>query len=126
MSFKNYNPNPLNNKTGDCVVRALCKATEKDWDTVYKELFELGFEMKVMPNSDECWKKYLELNGFKKHSLKITKGSKRPRVKEFNKISNKGSYILNVANHIIAHVDEDYYDSWDSGDCCLYGYYEKE
>ncbi|EDM88186.1 hypothetical protein RUMOBE_01092 [Blautia obeum ATCC 29174] len=33
---------------------------------------------------------------------------------------------MNVANHCIAVVDGYYYDTWESGSCCLYGYWEKE
>lgn len=34
-----YNPNPVKDKrTGDCVVRAICKATGFDWETVFAGL----------------------------------------------------------------------------------------
>lgn len=51
-----FNPHPNKKEIGDCVIRALCKAMDKDWDTVYKELFELGFEIKGVPNGDACYK----------------------------------------------------------------------
>lgn len=122
---KYFNPNPLKKDTGDCVVRALVKATGKDWDTVYTELFHLGFELKIMPNSDEAWKEYVERNGFIKHKISNKKGSKRPTVQSFAEKNKKGTFILNVANHIVTVVDGYYYDIWDSGEKSLYGYYEK-
>ena len=121
---KYYNPNPLKKETGDCVVRALCKATGKDWELVYSELCQLGFELKVMPNSDECWKEYLIRTGFIYHSIKVKKGSRRPRVDEFarKKEHKDGTYVLKVANHIVTCKEGHYYDTWDSGECCLFSY----
>lgn len=122
---KYYNPNPLKKETGDCVVRAFCKATGKDWDVVYKELFELGFELKVMPNSRDNWKEYLDRNNFIKHSIKVSRGSRRPTVDSFARNNPKGTFVLQVANHIVTVVDGYYYDTWDCGSRSLYGYWEK-
>lgn len=122
---KYYNPNPLKKETDDCVVRALCKATDNDWDTVYKRLSEIAFDLKVMPNSDEAWQQYLIENGFEYKKLTIKKGMKRPRVNEFTRQNNRGTYVLRVANHIVTAKDGYYYDTWDSGDCAMYGYWEK-
>uniref|UniRef100_A0AB39C7W1 Peptidase n=1 Tax=Bacillus phage KoopaTroopa TaxID=3234046 RepID=A0AB39C7W1_9CAUD len=120
-----YNPNPKKIRTSDCVVRSMCKATGKDWDTVYKELFEIGFELKVMPNSDEAWKEYLKREGFIYHKLTIKKGSKRPRVAEFAQKNKTGTFVLSVAKHIVTCEDGYYYDTWDCGDYAMYGYWEK-
>lgn len=122
---KYYNPNPLKKETGDCVVRAIVKATGKDWDTVYKELFEIGFELKVMPNMDEAWKEYLKRAGFIYHPIKVKKGSKRPTVDGFARKNKEGTFVLRVANHIVTCEEGFYYDIWDSGDKSMYGYYEK-
>ena len=43
-TFQYYNANPKNRITGDCVIRALCTAMGKPYETVYRELFE--FSMK--------------------------------------------------------------------------------
>jgi hypothetical protein len=122
---KYYNPNPSKKEVGDCVVRAFCKALGKNWDEVYLELCLLGLELKAMPNCDVTWKAFAERNGFIKHSIKVPKGSRRPTVYSFSEQHKKGTYILNVANHIVTVVDGYYYDTWDSGDKSLYGFYEK-
>lgn len=36
--FVPYNPNPRGINTGDCVIRAICKAMDKTWEKVYTEL----------------------------------------------------------------------------------------
>jgi hypothetical protein len=126
-----FNPNPTQGKTtkrhtvGDCVVRAMCKATGDDWDTVFKELCEIGFELKAMPNDKITWKEYLDRKGFKKHSIKVVKGSKRPTVDSFCREHKTGTYVLSVANHLVTAVDGYNYDTWDPAECSLYGYWEK-
>ena len=122
---KYYNPNPKKLEAGDCVVRALCKATDKEWDVVYKELFEIGFELKVMPNDDKAWKHYLKELGFIEHKISNKKGSKRPTVESFSRNNKKGVYVLRVANHVVTCSEGYYYDLWDCGDSSLYGYWEK-
>lgn len=119
-----FNPNPKKNKAGDCVIRAICKATNRDWDSVFTDLIKLAFEMKYMPNDSEVWHEYLKRNGFVRHSLKVKKGQKRIRVNEFAERHKKGTYILKVANHIVACVDGYYYDTWDCGDCAVYSYFK--
>lgn len=46
--FIYYNPNPLEKRTGDCVIRALTKLLDMDWDTVFIDLFTKSFAMKDM------------------------------------------------------------------------------
>lgn len=120
-----YNPNPKKLEVGDCVVRAICKATDKDWDTVYMELCKLGLELKMMPNDTDNWKEYLRRNGFIEHKISNKKGSKRPTVDSFARSHKKGIYILRVANHIVTCVAGYYYDLWDCGNKSLYGFWEK-
>jgi hypothetical protein len=122
---KYYNPNPKKLEIGDCVIRALCKATDSDWDTIYRELFEIGFELKVLPNDDLAWKQYLKNKGFIEHKISNKKGTKRPTVASFAQTNKKGTFVLRVANHVVACVDGYYYDLWDSGNKSLYGYWEK-
>lgn len=124
---KFYNPNPSKStKVGDCVVRAFCKATGKEWRDIYIDLCTLGLELSAMPNDKETWKEYLNRNNFKHHKITVKKGSKRGTVAEFAKKNKKGTFVLSVANHLVTVQDGFYYDTWDSGSCSLYGYYEKQ
>ncbi len=122
---KYYNPNPLKKETGDCVVRAICKATGKEWDTVYMEIGKMGFEMKELPNSNNVWKKYLEDENFIYHAIPVKKGSKRPTVDSFARTHNKGTFVLNVAGHVVTCQDGNYYDLYDFATSAVYSYYEK-
>lgn len=67
----------------------------------------------------------LKKNGFKYTGISNKKGSKRPLVKEFAKKHKDGVYFLTTANHVVACTDGDYFDTWDSGNKPMYGYWEK-
>lgn len=122
-----YNANPKKKEVGDCVVRAVCKATGKEWDEVFKELFDIAMDLKVMPNDKEAYTKYLEEIGFKYNKVSNKKGSKRPRVHEIAKTTKNTEEIIvcNVANHLVTVSEGVYWDTWDSGECCLYGFWSK-
>lgn len=126
--YKYYQPNKkdIKDKYGDCVVRALTKVMNKTWLEVFNELITYAIEIQCMPNNKICYERYLKDNGFEYHGISNKKGSKRPTVESFTKEHKAGTFFLNVANHVVSVVDGIYYDTWDSGQCCLYGYYEKE
>lgn len=124
---KFFNPNPTKRTDiGDCVLRTFCRATGKDWDTVFKELCEIAFELKALPNSDVTWKAYMERSGeFREHKLIIKKGSKRPTPTTFSKAHKEGTFILSLAGHLVCVQDGFFWDTWDCGDKAVYKYWEK-
>lgn len=128
MSYKYYQPNKkdLKDKYDDCVVRALTKVLDKDWLEIFDDLVKYAREIQCMPNSKQCYEQYLKDNGFVYVGISNKKGSKRPTVAQFSKEHKKGKYLVNVANHVVAIIDGKYYDTWDSGKCCLYGYLAKD
>lgn len=66
--YSYYNPNPIKNKrVGDCVVRALSKATGKSWEETYIELCLLGYIAGDLPSSNKIWDTYLTSQGFTRH-----------------------------------------------------------
>lgn len=127
MAFKEYNPNPKGNKTGDCVIRAIGLATEKTWEETFWDMTNHAFELKTVLNIDEAWKSYLIKNGFEWVPCKVTKGKKRPTVAQMaRKLSDGGYYVLRVANHVVTAHGGHYHDLWDSGNCAVYGYFQKK
>lgn len=128
--FVYYQPNKkdLKDKFGDCQVRALSKALDCTWIEAYDKAVEVCRpEQVTMPFSAPVGirKGILDKLGFDYYGVSNKKGKKRPTVDSFAKDHPEGTYICNVANHEVAVVDGKYYDTWDSGECSMYGYFEK-
>lgn len=125
MSYVSYNINPLNKLVIDCTVRAISTIMRKDWDTVYIGLCLKGYEMKDMPNSNSVWGAYLRSNGYYRELIPNTCPDCY-RVRDFCYDHPQGSYLLATGAHVIAVIDGDYYDTWDSGDEIPIYYWRKE
>lgn len=118
--FKKYNPNPQGSYVGDCVIRAISTATGMSWDRVYAELAVQGFMMADMPSSNHVWSTYLGTLGFR---CSVISGY---TVKTFAEDYPSGVYILATGSHVVAVIDGDYYDTWDSGgETPIYYFYEE-
>lgn len=122
--YKYFNPNPSKKEVEDCVERALCVVTGRDWLSVYDELCVIGREIFCSPNWKDCYEEFLRRNGFEYVPISNKKGSKRPTVEGFTREHKIGSYFLRVSNHVVGCKDGVYYDLWNSGDCCLYSYWK--
>ena len=113
--FVQYNPNPLSNRAGDCVVRAITKILNIDWDEAYLGIVMQGYTSKDMPSVNHVWGEYLHNKGFKRHVIPDT-CPECYTVADFANEHKKGQFILATGAHVVAMIDGDYYDTWDSGD----------
>lgn len=125
-----YQPNKLDvkDKYGDCTIRALSKVLGLNWIDTYLKTVPYCIKYQTpnifnLPQKLEA--EVMEDMGFTYHGVSNKKGTKRPTVYSFAKEHGNGKYILNVANHEVAVVDGQYFDTWDCGQCSLYGWYEK-
>ena len=125
--YEYYQPNikDIKDKYGDCVIRAITKATNKTWLEVFDEMMPLSREMQVPFNCKPCYSKYLKDLGFKYFGISNARGTKRPTVESFTKEHKDGTYVLIVANHIVTCSNGKYFDTWDCGYKSLYGYWQK-
>jgi hypothetical protein len=127
MSYVYYNPNPKGLRVGDCVIRALCKALDKDWDTVFVDLMLEGLALKDMPSSDYVWGSYLYKNGFRRNVIP----NDCPNcysVSDFAYDHPKGLYLLMTSDHdhILAVDNGSIFDTFDSSDEVPVYYWRKE
>lgn len=114
MSFIFYNPNPAGRLVGDCTIRAICKLTNQDWDTVYAGTAFQGFIRKDMPSGNSTWGSYLRRHGYTRHIIPNTCPDCYTVI-DFCADNPKGRFLLAIDQHVVAVVDGDYYDTWDSG-----------
>ncbi len=125
MAYKFYNPNPRNQRVGDCAVRALCKALGKDWEDVYISLCAEGLFYNDMPSSDYVWGMLLRKYGFEQKSIP----SICPKCETVETFANQhpiGRFVVKTQSHVVAVVDGDYYDSWNSGEEVVLYFWQKE
>lgn len=121
-TYINFNANSKGCRVGDCVKRALCVASQTDYDEIKRELNRY----KKITHCDKFndrknWTPYVEkvLKG-KKISFPAKTGCSRMDGHLFARHYNKGRYILRMAHHLVACVDGYIIDSWDSRDKCVY------
>lgn len=116
MAFRFYNPNPNKLIVGDCVIRAVSRLLEEDWDATYARISLQGFVMKDMPSSNGVWGQCLLDNKFEP-VMSICQYRNPPcTVRSFVEDHPTGRFLLFIGGHVVTVVNGDYYDTWDSGD----------
>lgn len=120
-----FNPNPAGNRVGDCAVRAICKATSLDWETVFAGLMIQACILSDMPSANYVWGAYLYKHGYRR---KLIEQSERYiyTVNDFCVDHPTGTYILCIDGHVVTVQDGKFYDTWDSGNEIPVYYWEKE
>ena len=108
------NPNYLDKRTGDCTVRALSIVLGKNWIWTYLELCIQGLIMAQMPSDNQVWDALLRSKGFQRETIPNTCPDCYT-VRDFCNDHKSGIYILGTGNHVVAVVDGNYIDDWDSG-----------
>jgi hypothetical protein len=73
-----------------------------------------GFEAKDILTSNPVWGAYLRKNGFKRYVIPNTCPDCYA-VSDFCLDHPVGEFILATGSHVVAVINGDYYDSWDSG-----------
>lgn len=117
--FIYYSPN--GKSQDDCAVRALSKIEGITWREAFLLLSETGAEEESLIQYEHVVSKTLEKLGYNEY--KVEKG-KPVQLNLITKKIDKG--IAFVKGHVVAIVEGNYYDSWDSGLENVQKYYKKE
>lgn len=123
--FIYYNPNPKGKHVTDCTIRAICRLENLTWLEAFDKVTDICRENYDMPSSDKMWGKFLSMRGYRRHMIPDTCPDCYT-VRDFCIDHPVGSYLLKTSGHVIAIVNGDYYDTFDSGDKSPIYYYKKE
>lgn len=123
--YEYYNPNPQGKRTGDCVVRAICKALDKSWDEVYILLCIQGFIDKDWGNVNSVWGNFLRSQGFKRYVIPNSCPDCYT-IADFAIDHPDGTYIVATGSHVVCIKNGIAFDSWLSLDEQPTYYYYKE
>lgn len=134
-AWKKLNVNSKGNSTSDCVIRGLCVAYGMDYDEVHSELNSIkrkkfGTKDGWAYNMEPVYEEFIRIHGCKmcKYAKDMGLGD-RTTVSDFCRDNPTGTYLLLVANdrnnpdHILAVIDGDVYDSWNSLNRFVYKVY---
>jgi hypothetical protein len=114
MEFKKYNANPKEWKhEGDCVVRAIARATKESWEDVFEDLCNIGKKKCRMPNSPKVYEELLKRIGFIKYSMPKKFDGKRYTIREWVEEHPRFTGVISVAKHLTYVEKGVLIDTWD-------------
>lgn len=114
--YKKVNVNPFKNSTGDCVIRAIANAEDRDWYEVFDDLTKIAREKGTVPTFKDAYTVYLakyprvpvkyQAEDGKKYRLTASDFWNDPKLK-------KGNYVIRQANHLTCVKNGVCEDTWD-------------
>lgn len=137
-AYKYYNANTRNNDVGDCVKRAISLALGRDYDQVGAELNKMKRALGQNAfNTPTVYNKYLKQFNVVPELLHPTAENSVTET-QFAEAHPSGTYILEVGrpklrsgpynyylpDHLVAIIDGDIYDSWNSSNDIVHVVYK--
>lgn len=114
VSFNKLNLNPKDNRSGDCVIRAIAYATKETWEDTYRNLAEFGIKQGRILNEKQCYSKYLKKLGWNKQKAIRDQNNKRITINELAKTLPEGVYIVHTKRHLTIIDNGQVVDNWDT------------
>ena len=106
------------------MIRAICKATGKTWHEVYTALCIYGYMLCDWGDSNAVWGAYLQDLGYSRDVVPNTCPACYT-IADFARDHPEGTYIVATGRHVVAVVDGNIFDSWDSsGEIPAYYFYK--
>jgi hypothetical protein len=114
--WREYNPNPVGRRVGDCSVRAIAAALDVDWETAYAMIAANGFQMGDVISSDAVWGSVLRQHGFYRKAIPDTCPDCYS-AEDFAHDHPTGVFVLGFGGHVATIRDGKLMDAWDSSEC---------
>ena len=123
--FKHYNPNPNGLVVDDCAIRAICCLEGIAWEDVATELFLKSYELKDVQTSINVFNSYMKNLGYVRNQVPNTCPDCYT-VKDFCNDNPQGRYIVATQTHVVAIIDGNNYDTWDSSNEPIMFYWSRQ
>ena len=119
-----YNANPVANRVEDCAIRAVAVALNISWDDAFDLIAESAKAMAGVMHLNAVFGAVLRQHGFERKIIP----NKCPdcyTIKDFCRDNPHGVFVVGTGSHVVAVIDGDYIDSFDSGDLLAIFYWEE-
>ena len=114
-TYRYFNPNPVGNRTRDCVIRAMCAALDLSWDDAFDIIADRAKAMGETMDENAVYGSILRQCGFYRA---VPPGTCPDcyTAKDFCRSHPCGVYVLGFTGHVAAVIDGQVWDSFDSSD----------
>lgn len=124
--FTYENVNPKNRITSDCIVRAICRATDTEYEVVIERICDISTKYSIGLCDKKMVEKYM-LNYPHVHKYKQIRKPDNTKItgKEFCDRFPVGRYVISIGGHHFSCViDGKIHDIWDCSDKTVGNYWE--
>ena len=111
--YRPYNPNPDGLVVDDCTIRAICCLEGMSWDEASLSLFLQSYELHDVQTSSNVFNTYLKRRGYIRQQIPNTCPDCYT-IADFCNDNPTGRFIVATQTHVVAIIDGDHYDTWDS------------
>jgi len=134
MEYQYFNPSPIarykkdgtpmKHDRSDCVIRAICAATDMSWDDAFDLAFTVSKRVYDMPFGKNGLEEIMKNIGMRKVTYK--RGEKRDTVCDLAIKYPDMICIANLSGHIVCCKNGHYYDTYQCGYKSAYNYWIKD
>ena len=89
-------------------------AINEDWEKVYVGVCAEGLLLHDMPEANHVWGSYLRKRGYARYIIPNSCPDCYT-IEDFCEDNPNDVFILGTGSHVVAVINGDYYDTWDSG-----------
>lgn len=125
-TFHFHNENPRGRRTGDCVIRAIGRASGDGWDKTFDGLVEVGRRIKSELAWKDCYEKYLAEQGWIKGKQPRKEDGTKYTVAEWCRKHRRGCMVVSVSNHLTCIIDGKCNDIWNCTGKTVLNYWTRQ
>ena len=125
-TFHFHNENPKGHRTGDCVIRAIARASGDSWDDTLTGLYKVALKMKSEPAWCDCYDRYLKEQGWVKGKQPRKEDGKKYTVAEWCRMNPHTTMVVSVSNHLTCIIDGKCNDIWNCTSKTVLNFWTRE